>query len=132
MALGQIEADALVRKKQEAADRVFQQRLAKRSEERRTELEEAKALEKRREKEEEIDRLSALREAGVDVAESATQQQQQPQFALQQPISYRSDTHPSHSQTSRLLTSSLSLGVPVGLVTKCQVYGTCRSLSFSF
>ncbi len=29
------------------------------------------------------------------------------------PISYKSHTHPSHSQTSRLLTSSLSLGVPV-------------------
>jgi hypothetical protein len=29
------------------------------------------------------------------------------------PIVYKSHTHPSHSQTSRLLTSSLSLGVPV-------------------
>ena len=29
------------------------------------------------------------------------------------PLSSRSHTHPSHSQTSRLLTSSLSLGVPV-------------------
>jgi hypothetical protein len=29
------------------------------------------------------------------------------------PIASRSHTHPSHSQTSRLLTSSLSLGVPV-------------------
>ncbi len=28
------------------------------------------------------------------------------------PIASRSHTHPSHSQTSRLLTSSLSLGVP--------------------
>ena len=31
------------------------------------------------------------------------------------PITSRSHTHPSHSQTSRLLTSSLSLGVPVPL-----------------
>jgi hypothetical protein len=29
------------------------------------------------------------------------------------PIASKSHTHPSHSQTSRLLTSSLSLGVPV-------------------
>ena len=29
------------------------------------------------------------------------------------PITSRSHTHPSHSQESRLLTSSLSLGVPV-------------------
>jgi hypothetical protein len=29
------------------------------------------------------------------------------------PIESKSHTHPSHSQTSRLLTSSLSLGVPV-------------------
>jgi hypothetical protein len=29
------------------------------------------------------------------------------------PIASNSHTHPSHSQTSRLLTSSLSLGVPV-------------------
>ena len=29
------------------------------------------------------------------------------------PITLRTHTHPSHSQTSRLLTSSLSLGVPV-------------------
>jgi len=28
-------------------------------------------------------------------------------------------THPSHSQTSRLLTSSLSLGVPVPRPTQC-------------
>ena len=33
------------------------------------------------------------------------------------PISSKSHTHPSHSQTSRLLTSSLSLGVPVPRVT---------------
>ena len=31
----------------------------------------------------------------------------------------KSHTHPSHSQTSRLLTSSLSLGVPVPLTTQC-------------
>jgi hypothetical protein len=35
------------------------------------------------------------------------------------PISSKSDTHPSHSQTSRLLTSSLSLGVPVPRPTQC-------------
>jgi hypothetical protein len=34
------------------------------------------------------------------------------------PISSRTETHPSHSQTSRLLTSSLSLGVPVPRVTQ--------------
>ena len=33
------------------------------------------------------------------------------------PVSSRSHTHPSHSQTSRLLTSSLSLGVPVPCTT---------------
>jgi hypothetical protein len=83
--LGQVEADALVRKKQEATDRVFQQQLAKRSLLRRTELEEAKAITNRKEQEEEIERRSALREAVVAVAESAKQQQQQqPQFALQQ------------------------------------------------
>jgi hypothetical protein len=32
----------------------------------------------------------------------------------------RADTHPSHSQTSRLLTSSLSLGVPVPRATQCM------------
>ena len=48
-----------MRKKQD--DRVFQQRLAKRSEERRTELEEATAFQNRREQEEEMERLSALR-----------------------------------------------------------------------
>ncbi len=32
----------------------------------------------------------------------------------------RSNTHPSHSQTSHLLTSSLSLGVPVPRVTQCM------------
>ncbi len=32
----------------------------------------------------------------------------------------KSHTHPSHSQTYRLLTSSLSLGVPVLRVTQCM------------
>ena len=36
------------------------------------------------------------------------------------PVVSRSHTHPSHSQTSRLLTSSLSLGVPVPLITQCM------------
>ena len=36
------------------------------------------------------------------------------------PITSKSHTHPSHSQTSRLLTSSVSLGVPVSLVTQCM------------
>jgi hypothetical protein len=36
------------------------------------------------------------------------------------PITSRKHTHPSHSQTSRLLTSSLSLGVPVPRVTQCK------------
>jgi hypothetical protein len=36
------------------------------------------------------------------------------------PITSRTHTHPSHSQTSRLLTSSLSLGVPVPRVTQCM------------
>ena len=35
------------------------------------------------------------------------------------PITSTSHTHPSHSQTSRLLTSSLSLGVAVPRVTQC-------------
>ena len=39
------------------------------------------------------------------------------------PVASRSHTHPSHSQTSRLLTSSLSLGVPVPRVTQ----GMCHS-----
>ena len=34
-------------------------------------------------------------------------------------ITSRTHTHPSHSQTSRLLTSSLSLGVPVPRPTEC-------------
>jgi hypothetical protein len=32
----------------------------------------------------------------------------------------KSHTHPSHSQTSRLLTSSLSLGIPVPRTTQCS------------
>jgi hypothetical protein len=36
------------------------------------------------------------------------------------PINSRPHTHPLHSQTSRLLTSSLSLGVPVPRVTQCM------------
>jgi hypothetical protein len=35
-------------------------------------------------------------------------------------ITSRSHTHPSHSQTSRLLTSSLSLGVPVPRPNQCM------------
>ncbi len=35
------------------------------------------------------------------------------------PIASKSHTHPSHSQTSRLLISSLSLGVPVPRPTQC-------------
>jgi rRNA processing protein Krr1/Pno1 len=35
-------------------------------------------------------------------------------------ITSKSHTHPSHSQTSRLLTSSLSLGVPVPRATQCM------------
>ena len=35
-------------------------------------------------------------------------------------ITSRTHTHPSHSQTSRLLTSSLSLGVPVPRPTECM------------
>jgi hypothetical protein len=36
------------------------------------------------------------------------------------PITSRTHTHPSNSQTSRLLTSSLSLGVPVPRSTQCM------------
>ena len=36
------------------------------------------------------------------------------------PIISKSHTHPSHSQTYRLLTSSLSLGVPVPRTTQCM------------
>jgi hypothetical protein len=35
-------------------------------------------------------------------------------------ITCKSHTHPSHSETSRLLTSSLSLGVPVPRGTQCM------------
>jgi hypothetical protein len=35
------------------------------------------------------------------------------------PITSKPHTHPSHSQTSRLLTSSLSLSVPVPPTTQC-------------
>ncbi len=35
------------------------------------------------------------------------------------PMISRSYTHPSHSQTSRLLTSSISIGVPVPHTTQC-------------
>jgi hypothetical protein len=35
------------------------------------------------------------------------------------PIASKSHTHPLHSQTSRLLTSSLSLGIPVPRPTQC-------------
>ena len=36
------------------------------------------------------------------------------------PIISKSHTHPSRSQTSRLLTSSLSLGIPVPPTTQCM------------
>jgi hypothetical protein len=36
------------------------------------------------------------------------------------PIASNSHTHPSHSQSSRLLTSDLSLGVPVPRPTQCM------------
>jgi hypothetical protein len=36
------------------------------------------------------------------------------------PLTSRSHTHPSHWQTFRLLTSSLSLGVPVPRTTQCM------------
>jgi len=36
------------------------------------------------------------------------------------PITSRTHTHPSHSKASRLLTSSLSLGVPVPRATQCM------------
>ncbi len=37
-----------------------------------------------------------------------------------EPITSRTHTHPSHSKTSRLLSSSLSLGVPVPRGTQCM------------
>jgi hypothetical protein len=42
------------------------------------------------------------------------------------PIASKSHTHPSHSQTSRLLTSSLSLGAPVPRRTQCMALGETR------
>ena len=36
------------------------------------------------------------------------------------PITSRTHTHPSHSKTSRLLSSSLSLGIPVPRGTQCM------------
>jgi hypothetical protein len=36
------------------------------------------------------------------------------------PITSQTHTHPSHSQTSGLLTSSLSLGVPVSRANQCM------------
>jgi hypothetical protein len=36
------------------------------------------------------------------------------------PITSKSHTHPSHSQTSHLLTLSLSLGIPVPRTTQCM------------
>ena len=36
------------------------------------------------------------------------------------PIISRTHTHPSHSQTSHLLTSSVSLGIPVPRATQCM------------
>jgi hypothetical protein len=36
------------------------------------------------------------------------------------PITSRTHTHPSHSETSRILTSSLSLGVPVPRSNQCM------------
>jgi hypothetical protein len=51
------------------------------------------------------------------------------------PITSKSHTHPSHSQTSLLLTSSLSLGETRKVFqspTQPSVYETCRSLSFRF
>ena len=44
------------------------------------------------------------------------------------PIASRTHTHPSHSQTSRLLTSSLSLGVPVPRPTHKQQYSGINRL----
>jgi hypothetical protein len=36
------------------------------------------------------------------------------------PVTSRTHTHPSHSQTSRLLTSCFSLGFPVPRTTQCR------------
>ena len=48
------------------------------------------------------------------------------------PISSKSHTHPSHSETSRLLTSSLSLVPVFQSPVQPSVCEACRSLSFSF
>jgi hypothetical protein len=48
------------------------------------------------------------------------------------PVASKSHTHPSHSQTSRLLTSSLSSGVPVPRAEEPSVYEECRSLIIRF
>jgi hypothetical protein len=52
------------------------------------------------------------------------------------PITSKSHTHPSHSQNSRLLTSSLSLGIPVPRTTGPSVWAnlceSCRFLIFRF
>ena len=47
------------------------------------------------------------------------------------PVTSKSHTHPSHSQSSRLLTSSLSLGVPVPRSTQCMGDGV-NSLGLVF
>ena len=47
------------------------------------------------------------------------------------PIISKSHTHPSHSQTSRLLTSSLSLSIQVPRATQCM-QGPCRFIIFRF
>jgi hypothetical protein len=47
-------------------------------------------------------------------------------------ITSRTHTHPSHSQTSRLLTSSLSLGVPVPLGTQSRYVRCVDSSSLVF
>ena len=47
-------------------------------------------------------------------------------------ITSKTHTHPSHSETSRLLTSSLSLGVPVPGGTQSSAWDSCRFLIFSF
>jgi hypothetical protein len=45
-------------------------------------------------------------------------------------ITSETHTHPSHSETSRLLTSSLSLGVPVPRTTQCTNFSSLIHLSF--
>jgi hypothetical protein len=42
------------------------------------------------------------------------------------PITSKSHTHPSHSQSSRLLNSSLSLGDPVPRANQCMLIADCR------